>query len=184
MYALALTSLLTLAAAAPAASTSGATCSSTSTNRFRWTIDDFTYHAGYLFTTPAHQVSSGSVAFNLTNTAVDETVSCTAYSTQLEDFFYGNFNYNCTASDESTTVTSFAFSRPTGQLNINQTWTCDEGSDPVQFIGVGAANLTLDCTESNYQNPDWQLGETYSDRVIDCEPVSITLKPSQITGIA
>ncbi|KAI1265077.1 hypothetical protein F5Y18DRAFT_387107 [Xylariaceae sp. FL1019] len=184
MYALALTSLLTLAAAAPTASTSSTTCSSGSTSSFRWTIADFTYTAGYLFTTPAHQVSSGSVAFNLTNAAVGETVSCTAYSTQLQDFFYGNFNYNCTASDDSTTVTSFAFSRPSGQLNVNQTWTCDEGEDPVEFIGVGAANLTLDCTESNYQNPDWQQGETYSDRIIDCEPVSITLKPSRITATA
>ncbi len=127
-----LTTVLPLAAAAPYGlgprdSTPG--CTSISFGDFAWTIEDFTYHASYIFTTPAHQVSSGSVDFNLTNPAFPDKVSCTAYSTWLSDFFYGNVNYNCVVPEGSGTQTSFSFSRPSGELNINQTWTCDD-EDP------------------------------------------------------
>ncbi|KAI0455160.1 hypothetical protein F5B21DRAFT_473097 [Xylaria acuta] len=184
-----LAAVLPLTAAAPYGmsprdSTPG--CTALSFGDFSWTIEDFTYSASYHFTTPAHQVSSGAVNFNLTNPALPEKVTCTAYSTWLSDFFYGNINYNCQAPDGSSTETSFAFSRPSGLLNVNQTWTCtdEDPQYPVTFRGYGAVNLTLDCKETNYQNPDWHMGETYSLRTIACAPVTLPLKPHDKTAVA
>ncbi|GAP93076.1 hypothetical protein SAMD00023353_10000270 [Rosellinia necatrix] len=184
-----LAAVLPLVAAAPYGvserdSTTG--CTATSFGDFSWTIEDFTYHAGYLFTTPAHQVSSGSVDFSLTNPAFSEKVSCTAYSTWLTDFFYGNINYNCTIPENTGTETTFSFSRPSGELNINQTWTCtdEDPQYPVTFRAYGTINLNLDCKETNYQNPDWQMGETYSNRDITCAPVTLPLQPHDKTAVA
>ncbi|KAI1419972.1 hypothetical protein F5Y12DRAFT_173571 [Xylaria sp. FL1777] len=184
-----LTAALPLATAAPYGlsprdSTPG--CTSISFGDFSWTIEDFTYHAGYIFTTPAHQVSSGSVAFNITNPALPEKVSCTAYSTWLEDFFYGNINYNCLVPEGSGVKTSFSFSRPSGELSINQTWTCDDEDPqyPITFSGYGTVNLTLNCEETDYQNPDWEPGQIYSDRDIACEPVTLPLTPHDKTAVA
>ncbi|KAI1201172.1 hypothetical protein F5X97DRAFT_46392 [Nemania serpens] len=184
-----LVAILPLAAAAPHKTTprSGTQgCTSKSFGDFSWLIENFTYHASYIFSTPAHQIASGSVEFNLTNPAIPEKVTCTAYSTQLTDFFYGNFNYNCVAPTGSTTRTSFAFSRPSGQLDINQTWTCHDQDPqyPVTFSGYGTVNLTLACNQTYYQNPDWQSGEIYSDRDIACTPVTLSLKPHDKTAVA
>ncbi|KAI0182712.1 hypothetical protein EV127DRAFT_48244 [Xylaria flabelliformis] len=168
----------------PRASKTG--CTSLSFGNFSWNVEAFTYTAGYLFTTPSHQVSSGSVQFNLTNPAVSEKVTCSADSTWLTEFFYGNINYNCQAAEGSTTKTSFSFNRPSGELNINQTWTCNDEDPrfPIKFRGYGTVNLTLDCKETNYQNPDWHQGETYSDRSITCAPVTLPLKPHEQTAVA
>ncbi|KAI2621027.1 hypothetical protein GGS21DRAFT_541779 [Xylaria nigripes] len=164
----------------------GSGCTSLSFGDFAWAIEEFKYSASYQFTTPAHQVSGGTVSFNLSNPALPETVTCTAYSTWLTDFFYGNINYNCVAPQGSSTKTSFAFNEPTGELTVNQTWTCtdNEPTFPVTFKGLGAVNLPLDCKEDNYQNPDWQMGETYSSRVITCAPINLNLKPHDKSAIA
>ncbi|KAI1362229.1 hypothetical protein F5Y08DRAFT_279408 [Xylaria arbuscula] len=186
----ALTAVLPFAVAAPyglSPRTNTTGCTSTSFGDFAWAIEDFTYHAGYIFSTPAHQISSGSVAFNITNPAYpEEKVSCTAYSTWLQDFFYGNINYNCDVPEDSGITTSFSFSRPSGQLNINQTWSCNDQDPqyPITFAGYGTVNLTLDCEETYYQNPDWQQGEIYSDRDITCAPVTLPLKPHTKTAVA
>jgi hypothetical protein len=127
-----LAAVLPLAAAAPygvSQRDSNPGCTSTSFGDFSWTIKSFTYHASYIFTTPAHQVPSGTVSFNLTNPAILGEVTCSAYSDQLTDFFYGNFNYNCNVPSGSSAKTSFAFNRPTGRLDLNQTWTCSD-DDP------------------------------------------------------
>lgn len=131
-----LVAILPLAAAAPHGAQqqqprdSRPGCTAKSFGDFSWKIENFKYHAGYLFTTPAHQVSSGSVEFNLTNPAIKGKVTCSAYSTWLNDFFYGNINYNCTEPGGNTYAgASFSFSRPSGELNINQTWTCTD-EDP------------------------------------------------------
>ncbi|KAI0544325.1 hypothetical protein F4679DRAFT_565490 [Xylaria curta] len=161
-------------------------CTSLSFGNFSWTVEAFTYTAGYEFTTPSHQVSSGSVQFNLTNPASAEKVTCSADSTSLTEFFYGNINYNCQAVAGSATKTSFSFDRPSGELNINQTWKCDDEDPryPITFRGYGTVNLTLDCEETNYQNPDWHQGETYSYRGITCAPVTLALKPHEQTAVA
>jgi hypothetical protein len=103
-------------------------CTAVSFSDFAWNVEDFTYHASYTFSTPAHQISSGTVDFNITNPAFPDKVSCSAYSTQLSDFFYGNFVYQC-EQEGAKTKTTFDFSRPSGRLDVNQTWTCTD-EDP------------------------------------------------------
>jgi hypothetical protein len=104
-------------------------CSDTSFHDFEWTIKDFDYHASYIFTTPAHQNSWGYVNFNITNPAVPFTVPCSAASSQLSDFFYGTQIYTCTLPEDAPAgagPTTFTFSRPSGELAVNQTWTCSD----------------------------------------------------------
>lgn len=164
-------------------------CSGPVTNDFHWTIEDFTYHASYIFTTPAHQNSWGYVDFNLTNPALPYAAKCSAASNQLSDFFYGNYLYTCTLPDGSTISdgsASFEFSRPSGQLNINQTWTCidTDPTYPVTYGATGTVNLALTCNETFWQNPDWTVGQIYSTRGIICDPVTLPLVPSAMTAIA
>lgn len=94
-----------------------------SASALQWTIHGFDYHASYIFTTPAHQNSWGYVNFNLTNNLVNYQMSCSAASNQLSDFFYGTLAYACTPSDNAPVGAgaNFKFSRPTGQLDIEET---------------------------------------------------------------
>jgi hypothetical protein len=105
-------------------------CSDTSFHKFSWRALAFDFHASYTFSTPAHQNSWGYVSFDLLNPADDSTTHCEAQSSQLSDFFYGTVPYRCndTGADRLGTTT-FDFSRPSGQLRLNQTWTCDD-QDP------------------------------------------------------
>ncbi|POS70518.1 hypothetical protein DHEL01_v211086 [Diaporthe helianthi] len=109
-------------------------CSETSFKKFAWTIQDFDYHASYIFTTPAHQNSWGYVNFSLSNPAAPDLVaSCNAASSQLSDFFYGTLQYNCTfdgqAGEPGPAPAKFTFSRPSGQVVIDQKWVCRD-QDP------------------------------------------------------
>jgi hypothetical protein len=125
----ALTAVLPLAAAAPfgvATRDANPGCQEKSFNDFVWTVEDFDYHASYIFTTPAHQNSYGYVNFNLTNPALEYKAACSAMSNQLSEFFYGTMNYTCTVPEGSSAETSFAFSRPSGKLDVNQKWTCSD----------------------------------------------------------
>ena len=127
-----LVTLLPLAIAAPVGlqtRDSNPGCQASSFGNFAWQVENFDYHASYIFTTPAHQNSWGYVNFNLTNPALEYKAVCSATSNQLSDFFYGTMAYNCTVPDGSTTKTTFDFSRPSGVLNVNQTWTCSD-EDP------------------------------------------------------
>jgi len=94
---------------------------------FTWTVHGFDYHASYIFTTPSHQNSYGYVNFNLTNSATSYTAVCSATGFQLEDFFYGDISYPCTlpSTAPAGAAVSFKFNRPTGQLDLNETWICD-----------------------------------------------------------
>jgi hypothetical protein len=93
----------------------------------KWTVHGFDYHASYIFTTPAHQNSYGYVSFNLSNTAVAYTASCSAMSSQLTDFFYGNQYFPCTlpSTAPAGAAVSFQFNRPTGQLDVTETVVCE-----------------------------------------------------------
>lgn len=109
-------------------------CSETSFGDFKWTVEDFDYHASYIFTTPAHQNSWGYVNFNLSNPAVpDLLASCNAASSQLSDFFYGTMQYNCTfdgqVGEPGPAPAKFTFSRPSGELVVDQKWVCRD-QDP------------------------------------------------------
>lgn len=54
----------------------------------------------------------------------------------------------------------------------------------ITFSASGQVNLTLDCNETSWQNTNWTLGQIYSTRNIDCDPVTLDLKPSQISAVA
>jgi hypothetical protein len=94
----------------------------------KWVVENFDYLAEYVFTTPAHQNSHGYVNFNLWNTAVAYTATCSATSDQLTDFFYGTQWFPCTLplTAPAGSAVSFRFNRPTGELDINGTIVCAE----------------------------------------------------------
>jgi hypothetical protein len=99
----------------------------------KWVVENFDYHAEYIFTTPAHQNSHGYVNFDLWNTAVAYTATCSATSDQLTDFFYGTQWYPCTlpSTAPAGASVSFRFNRPTGELDVNGTIICaDKGGAP------------------------------------------------------
>ncbi|RYP16626.1 hypothetical protein DL765_005017 [Monosporascus sp. GIB2] len=185
----ALMTLLPLAAAAPfniAARDDNAGCTSKSFNDFQWTIEDFDFHSSYLFTTPAHQNSWGYVNFNVTNPALNYKASCKAASSQLSEFFYGTMVYDCTTPDNTSAETTFSFSRPSGQLDLNQTWTCSDEDPqyPITIHAYGCLNLALDCKDEKWENPDWQMGEIYSSRTVTCDLVTEPMKPYRMEAIA
>ncbi|KAM3499676.1 hypothetical protein MY11210_009596 [Beauveria gryllotalpidicola] len=170
MYGLTAALFAASALAAPATSPDWV-CTSASTKVTALQIKDFDFHASWTFTTPAHQNSWGYVNFTLANPAVDYEYQCSAASNQLQDFFYGTTNYECTDADGSpTSWGTFSYSRPTTTLAINQTWTCpSEGS---RFWAEGAAELDLHCNDTTWENPDWKQGQIYSDRTISCDKLS------------
>lgn len=118
-------------------------CTKASFGNFSWTVDSFAYHASYIFTTPAHQNSWGYANFTLSNPALPYTAVCSAASSQLEDFFYGNVRYTCSIPDGSPAGTgaTFAFNRASGQLDFNQTWRCSD--EDVQYPYVAPSRLWL-----------------------------------------
>lgn len=88
-----------------------------------WTIHNLTFHSSDTFSTPAHQIPGGWVDFNLTNTQVDYVTQCSAYSTQLSDYFYGNQVFQC-KDNVFGNETTFTYSYPSGAVDVNSTWTC------------------------------------------------------------
>ncbi|KAK0612782.1 hypothetical protein B0T17DRAFT_459803, partial [Bombardia bombarda] len=145
-----------------------------------WTVQNFDYHASYIFSTPAHQNSWGYVNFNLTNNLSPPTTAvCSAASSQLSDFFYGTVSYACTlpADAPEGSAVGFLFSRPSGKLDIHETVVVGSKT----FTASGSANLTLSCTDSGtVVTPDWQIGEIYSVRDVECAPVTVKVKPSSV----
>ncbi|QUC15991.1 uncharacterized protein UV8b_00232 [Ustilaginoidea virens] len=184
---LALASVMLLAGsalAAPAAVDARSTqpsCSDRATTVDQWSVKNFDFHASYTFSTPAHQNSQGYVYFTLENEALDFKTSCTGVSGQLQDFFYGQIVYNCTAPVGGNEA-SFTFSRPSNELKLTQTWTCaDEGS---RFWAQGAANLTLKCDDKTWTNPDWKMGQIYSSRTVSCDLVDATVPITSKQAVA
>ena len=109
-------------------------CQDASFHDFSWTVEAFRYHASYVFTTPAHQNSWGYVDFNLTNAALGYKAACTASSSQISDFFYGDVAYDCVVPDGKSASTSFSFSRPDGALQMNQSWTCSDKNPTYPYV--------------------------------------------------
>lgn len=52
------------------------------------------------------------------------------------------------------------------------------------FKGYGTVNLTLECTDTTWTNPNWTIGQIYTDREVKCAPVSLPVKPYQMTAVA
>jgi len=187
-----LLSLLGLTSASPVpsptpaeGSKSPAGCSDTSFKKFAWTAKNFDFHASYIFTTPAHQNSWGYVSFDLYNPGDQTTAHCEGTSNQLSDFFYGTVPYKC---NDTARIgeTSFDFARPTNQLRVNQTWTCDDNDPvyPTTFTGRGSVDLPLVCKDETWKNDKWEIGQIYSSRTITCAPVEAVIKPSELSAVA
>lgn len=125
-----LLSLLPVAMAVPllprTTNSSNPGCTKSSFGDFAWSLENFDFHASYIFTTPAHQNSWGYVNFNLSNPALPYPAVCTAASSQLSDFFYGTQSYNCTVPEGETGVGTFTFDRALGKLDFEQGWRCDD----------------------------------------------------------
>ncbi|KAI0876681.1 hypothetical protein GGS24DRAFT_211283 [Hypoxylon argillaceum] len=181
----ALATILPLAAGAPSSlapvargsSTPG--CTSASFANFSWTIEAFTFHGQNVYTTPAHLNPYGTVNFNLSNPALGEDVKCSASSSAITDFFYFGITYTCTSPTGSTAKTYFDYNRPTGTVDINQTWSCTDDVYPVTFTALGSVNLTLACQTTFYTNPNWQpgTGAIYSEQDTNCTPLTLPLTP-------
>jgi len=109
-----------------------------------WTVEDVDFHARYQFASPApgQQGSFGSLSFTLVNEAAGTRTACAARSTKVDQFFYGTVWYDCgvdvggegdgdddsnSPHEGSVRASLFRFDRPTGLLEVNQTWGCGEG---------------------------------------------------------
>ncbi|RCI08991.1 hypothetical protein L249_4990 [Ophiocordyceps polyrhachis-furcata BCC 54312] len=174
--------LLTTGSATPTGQHKTPSCTSKSSSMREWTVSDFDYHASYTFSTPAHQIAGGFVNFTLSNPVLSYKLSCPATSSQLQDFFYGTMVYKCETAAGSGDDATFTFNRPTGELKINQTWSCpSEGS---RFEARGGVTLNLSCRDTKWQNPDWKMGQIYSTHNVDCQRVTVKAPVSEMSGVA
>jgi Alternaria alternata allergen 1 len=167
--------------AAPLEAPKPKSCAARSQKLTHWDVQHFDYHASYIFTTPAHQNAHGYVNFTLVNPALDAPALCTASSTQLSDFFYGNQVFQCEMPANLSAQASFAYDRASGALQINQTWMCP--GEQARFWAMGGVMLDLDCTDSTWQNPNWQAGQFYSVRTVTCDPEDVKAPIRQMNGI-
>lgn len=177
-----LTPLLLAASALAAPTARDESCVDRSQQVTKWKVIKFDFHSSYIFTTPAHQNSWGYVNFTLENPAVDYKPVCSAQSSRLNDFFYGDELYDCELPEgASGGVAQFTYARPSGVLHLNQSWSCaDEGA---WFQAKGGVDLDLNCHETEWQNPDWKQGEMYSTRNIDCNYVDAEAPIEEISGV-
>jgi hypothetical protein len=157
------------------------TCVERSQELTHWDVQKFDFHSSYIFTTPAHQNSHGYVNFTLSNPALDRPTICSASSSQLSEFFYGNQIFTCDDVPDGQRAT-FTYSRSTGDLQINQTWTCPD--EQARFSAIGGVTLDLNCKDVEWQNPDWQPGQFYSTRTVTCNHVDAQAPIKEISGIA
>jgi len=93
-----------------------------------WSINGFHYRSSVIYSFPSHRIASGTVDFNLTNPALPHALACSAYSTQMMDFFYGNMWFQCTGPDD--TEASFQFDKSSGRVDLQQKWSCPKDTTP------------------------------------------------------
>lgn len=116
----------------------GSGCTSVSfSDDFSWKVDNLDYHSSYIYSTPSHQISSGTVSFDITNPSVKTRVHCEGTSDRISDFFYGDVSYPCKivskGGAEEVVPTSFKFNAPVqngASIEIEDKWECHDGSVP------------------------------------------------------
>jgi hypothetical protein len=45
-------------------------------------------------------------------------------------------------------------------------------------------NLTLGCNDTTWNNPNWSMGQIYSDREVKCAPVTLNVSPYEFQAVA
>lgn len=102
-------------------------CAARSPTVSEWQLEDFDFHANYIFSTPSHQNSWGYVSFTLVNPVLGSSANCSGRSNRLSDFFYGEIEYECDNLEGALNGGSkFAFDRPSRDVKIEQTWECHD----------------------------------------------------------
>ncbi|PVH94567.1 hypothetical protein DM02DRAFT_188542 [Periconia macrospinosa] len=144
----------------------------------QWTIPNVDYSSQITYSTPAHMATSrASIEFTYTSSTNSETSSCTGYSTGQQDsgaFFAFPNPTGCTEAPGSATVSTFSYTGPTKNLNINETFTCEGNT----YLAAASTQLALQCKETVYNNPNWTTpGDIYSAKTVACEPLSVILTP-------
>ncbi|KAK3382725.1 hypothetical protein B0T24DRAFT_686906 [Lasiosphaeria ovina] len=163
-------------------------CSDASMNAPPWTAQDFDFHSSITFSTPAHQIVGGWVSFSLRNPALPFVMSCFASSSQLQEFFYGDQWFSCSAPPDAATASEaeFRFDRATGRFDISQNWICPD-ADPqsrITFNASGTTTVPLDCATSRWQNGNWSMDHLYSTESVECGLLNITIVPNDLEAWA
>ncbi|CCC05825.1 hypothetical protein SMACR_00041 [Sordaria macrospora] len=165
---------LALAATVSAAPASTTVRATETTSEITWTVSDFDFHADYIFTTPAHQNSWGYVNFALSSDKTDLVYSCSTASNRLSDFFYGETDYQCTAPEGAAegSAASFRYNRTDGTLALKETVVSGDET----YTASGSTTIQTTCTdETTGPSPNWEIGQIYIWRKIDCEEVNATV---------
>ncbi|EEY22312.1 conserved hypothetical protein [Verticillium alfalfae VaMs.102] len=168
------------------------TCFSTTSAVKSWELKSFDFHANYIFSTPSHQNSWGYVSFVLENAILGTKTKCEASSSSLNDFFYGDVDYQCEAPEGDVpkdeprlSQTTFRFDRPGGEVQVAQSWYCfDDPQFPSTITAKGGESVKLDCEETYTENSNWTIGEIYSQRDITCGIVDLTVPVKEISAVA
>ncbi|KAK2073221.1 hypothetical protein P8C59_007516 [Phyllachora maydis] len=202
-------------------------CTNTSLAALVWTAQDVSFGWTQTFSTPAHSVAEGFVAFRLRNpaTGAHDVEACRAYGFDegLAQSFDGSTWYGCSGEpagdadagawrdddddddddDEArgrrggysnarravgSGSAAFRFTEATGRVDVNQTWACAEVSEgggvrEVNFFNAtGTANVSLSCTTATYQNPNWTMGQIFSQKSMTCGPANMSIYPVRISA--
>ncbi|KAI5456634.1 hypothetical protein BGZ63DRAFT_395927 [Mariannaea sp. PMI_226] len=156
------------------------TCMEKGMKTKNWIVHNFDFHASYIFTSPSHQNSMGYVNFTLENPSLDRQHVCSSVSSQLSDFYYGTQVYECDTPVPGD-VATYTFNRPTGELQVNQTWDCLSEGGYIQ--AQGDVTLKLKCSDSTWKNPHWQSGQIYSQRTINCTHVTVNAPITSLEAV-
>ena len=172
--------------AAGAAAAPAATCSSLSQTDFAWSVTYLQYNTSIVFSTPAHQVDSGIIQFNVSNPAFPgkPATQCKAYSTRPNDFFYGDQVFTCSAgTTEGGLTTTFTYNAPAKSLALNQSWSCAGEQTSFAYAGTVDLSSALNCENTAYANPDWSIGEIYTSNITTCAAADFEMGPSSGSAV-
>ncbi|KAK3950863.1 hypothetical protein QBC32DRAFT_6414 [Pseudoneurospora amorphoporcata] len=165
---------LALAATVSAAPASTAVKATETTSELTWTVSKFDFHADYIFSTPAHQNSWGYVNFALSSDKTELVYSCNTASNRLNDFFYGEIEYQCTAPEGAPegSAASFKYNRTDGTLVLSETVVAGDET----YTASGSTTIQTTCTdETTGPSPTWVIGEIYTWRKVVCDEVDATV---------
>ena len=52
------------------------------------------------------------------------------------------------------------------------------------FHAGGKVTAQLQCTDETWTNPNWTMGQIYTDRHVDCAPVTLPMSATWIWGVS